>query len=98
MSTDTPDDEHMTRTDYLREAEARHGEVAIKTTTADLIQYWTPCYEILGARWIAFNKRHGEAAVARLESLQMTLSDPQTDVTLVPWEMSPFSDEVGVDE
>lgn len=90
--------EHMTRTDYLREAESRHGDVALRTQTADLIQYWTPCYEILPGKWIAYSERHGQAAVARMESIQMTVRDPETDVSLVSWAETPFSDEVGVND
>jgi hypothetical protein len=87
--------EHMTRTDYIREAEARHGEVALKTVTGDLIQIWTPCYEVLPGRWIAYNERHDASAVARMESVQMTVGDPETNVSLVPWSETPFGPEVG---
>jgi hypothetical protein len=97
MAAETPDSECMTRTDYIREAEARHGELALRTKTGDLIQIWTPCYEILPGKWVAYNERHGEAAVARMESVQMTVGDPETDVSLVPWSETPFGPEVGPD-
>lgn len=98
MSTDIPDTDSWTRTDYLREAEKRHGEVALRTQTADLVQIWTPCYEILPGRWICHSVRHGVSSVAGMEATQMAVSDPQADVSLVPWSETPFSQEVGPDE
>jgi hypothetical protein len=96
MNTDTPDSDCMTRTDYLREAEARHGEVALRTKTGDLIQIWTPCYEILPSKWIAYSETHGVSSVARMETVQMVVGGPDTTVELVPWSETPFSQEVGV--
>jgi len=85
----------MTRMDCLRAAESGHGKVVLRTETGKLVQLWTPCYEILPGRWIAFNRRHEVSTVARMESVYMTVSDPEADVSLIPWSETPFSQEVG---
>jgi hypothetical protein len=90
MSTD----QHHTPTDLYRQAEARHGDVALQTTSGSGAEkrYWTPVYEILPERWVSYDVNTGESCIVRPVTVEMTVGAPESRVELVDWAQTPFGD------
>lgn len=83
-----------TPTDCLRVAET--GRAVLETRRAGVTAYYTPVYEVLPGHWVC--DWDGTASLVGSETVEMDVSDPQSEVRVTTWASSPFEQPTGGDD